>query len=417
MTEQPRRFSFSKKTLDCLQPDDRNLWVFDDRVSGLSLLVTPKGTKTFYLYKRLSKGAPKQIKIGRYPDLSIDLARKKAQELLGQMAQGLDPVKVERAATHQFLKLGEVYDDYVISRRPQLKENTLRDYAKVKRYIQPWLNEYYTCVVKTTVADIYANLLDKHGVAQSALAMRCLRAVGNFASQKYDNFDGQPVFPSNPFSRFMGQRTVQQVKPRTGKIAEHELSTFVRAVLDLDSETARDYYLLLLLTGMRKNEAASLRWSDIQFSAKTLTAKDTKNGSDHTLPLTHYVFDLLATRRKADPLGEFVFPAPSTTGFITDLRKQQAKIEAALGRKFQLHDLRRSYATHGEAIELSPYVLKRLLNHTLGQDVTGKHYLAFSPERLRRAGQQIEDYILRHAGLKPSAEIVRLSDRAEQRSL
>jgi len=60
----------------------------------------------------------------------------------------------------------------------------------------------------------------------------------------------------------------------------------------------RDYFCLLLFTGMRKNEGLSLRWENIDFKEKTVTVPDTKNGKPLTIPMSSYVHDLLSARHK-----------------------------------------------------------------------------------------------------------------------
>ena len=53
--------------------------------------------------------------------------------------------------------------------------------------------------------------------------------------------------------------------------------------------------LLILFTGLRKNEAAQLKWGNIDFKAKTLTVIDPKNHLDHILPLSDFLYELLLT--------------------------------------------------------------------------------------------------------------------------
>ncbi len=44
-------------------------------------------------------------------------------------------------------------------------------------------------------------------------------------------------------------------------------------------------------TNLRRMEAASLRWSDIDLKASTFTVQDTKNREVHTLPMTNFLSD------------------------------------------------------------------------------------------------------------------------------
>ena len=63
------------------------------------------------------------------------------------------------------------------------------------------------------------------------------------------------------------------------------------------------------------------------------------------------------------------------------------------GIKFCLHDLRRTFVTIAESLDISYAALKRLMNHSDGNDVTGG-YLQISTDRLRNPMEQISTKIL-----------------------
>ena len=63
------------------------------------------------------------------------------------------------------------------------------------------------------------------------------------------------------------------------------------------------------------------------------------------------------------------------------------------GVKFSLHDLRRTFITVAESLDVPHYALKRLLNHRVGGDVTSG-YIVFDTERLRGPVEQVAKRIL-----------------------
>ncbi|GAB4363850.1 MAG: tyrosine-type recombinase/integrase [Methylohalobius sp. ZOD2] len=85
----------------------------------------------------------------------------------------------------------------------------------------------------------------------------------------------------------------------------------MNAVLELPNPDHRDYFLLVLLTGLRRNEALNLTWADVDLPAKTLTARDT-NHREHTLPLSDYLVDMLIRRQTAPPAPRPMAGAPTT---------------------------------------------------------------------------------------------------------
>ena len=70
---------------------------------------------------------------------------------------------------------------------------------------------------------------------------------------------------------------------------------------------------------------------------------------------------------------------------------------------FTLHDLRRTFITVAESLDISIYTIKRLVNHKIdnSNDVTAG-YVGVDIDRMRAATQKITDQILSHAGIKKS---------------
>jgi len=54
-------------------------------------------------------------------------------------------------------------------------------------------------------------------------------------------------------------------------IEPKDLPAWHKGISDYNNPKGRDYMLLLLYTGLRKMEAARLKWPDIDFKAKTFT--------------------------------------------------------------------------------------------------------------------------------------------------
>jgi len=69
------------------------------------------------------------------------------------------------------------------------------------------------------------------------------------------------------------------------------------------------------------------------------------------------------------------------------------RVVEASGVTFTLHDLRRTFVTVAEGLDIPAYALKRLLNHKMRNDVTAG-YIVTDVERLRGPMQQVTDYIL-----------------------
>lgn len=88
-------------------------------------------------------------------------------------------------------------------------------------------------------------------------------------------------------------------------------------------------------------------------------------------------------------------------------KRQIARIILETGIQFSCHDLRRSFITIAEGLDIPAYALKRLLNHKMNGDVTAG-YIMTDVERLRKPMQQITDYLLKCMGVKKSADILNI---------
>jgi len=92
-------------------------------------------------------------------------------------------------------------------------------------------------------------------------------------------------------------------------------------------------------------------------------------------------------------------------------KRQIAKIVKDSKVKFTLHDLRRVFITQADALDLSVFAIKRLINHSIGGDVTSG-YVVTDVERLREPMQKIEDRMLMLAKVKKAGKVVPIRQNA-----
>lgn len=402
----------------------------DTELKGFALRVG-RTAKTYVVETKVS-GKVRRVTIGKHGPFTPEMARQEAKKHLANMACGINPNDIKAEKKLRAITLGEVLTDFLAARK-SLKERTVYDYKrmfgilpKVKSprkdvrekpiLFADWYNKPITEVSKDMVGKRHA-LIGKRSEAQANLAMRLLRSLFNFAIAKYEDSKGNPLIPANPVARLTQTRAWYKVDRRKTVIKQHDIEPWLKAVLNLKNEgsyqsreTTRDYLLLLLFTGFRREEAASLMWSDVDLKAKTVTARDTKNHLDHTLPLSDYLYDMLKARFDART-SEYVFPGGGAKGYIVEPKKIMARVTAESGVEFIIHDLRRTFSTIADSLDTPAYALKHLINHKSSNDVTFG-YIINEVERLRVHMQRITDHILKSAGLRKSADVVQLEIRA-----
>ncbi len=95
-----------------------------------------------------------------------------------------------------------------------------------------------------------------------------------------------------------------------------------------------------------------------------------------------------------------MFNSNGKYGRVIEPKKIIAKIGEKAGINFTLHDLRRTFTTTAEGLNVGTYTIKRWLNHKTKRDDVTAGYTVLTPEELRKPAQAIEDEILIQAGLK-----------------
>ena len=351
-------------------------------------------SKTFYVEKRIN-GKSVRTAIGRHGQISAQRARERAQEILGKMATGINPNDEKRSKLVRGVSLKKVYKDYKEVRK-DLKPKTLYDYDRIMTTVfSGWQSKAISDITKDMIERKHKKIGEENGPAYANLAMRFLRSLLNFAISKYENSKGQSFILENPVKRLSQTRAWYRVDRRRREIKSNDLQVWYKTVSNLSNDSLRDYLILLLFTGLRKQEALKLGWDHVDLSNKTLTITDTKNLIPLTLPLSDFVFELLKKRNDSrDTDAQFVFPGQGKTGHLVEPREAVKKVRKLSNIEFSLHDLRRTFITNAEALDIPHYALKQLVNHKQGNDVTSG-YIISDPERLRKPMERIEAHLLR----------------------
>ncbi len=376
----------TKRSIDQLpHPETGQTWHFDRDLKGFGVCVGRK-TKSYFAQRDIH-GRTVRVTIGRHGPFTPQAARKRARDLLAQMASGQNPNHAKREARAKGITLAEAYEDYLEARK-ELRPSTRRDYDRViNTYLADWKRTPLVEITKDMVSQRHRQLGETTGAFTANSTMRVLRAIYNFARATHEHL------PENPVSRLSQTRAWYREERRRGMIKPHELATWYRAVMSLKSSTARDYLRLLLFTGLRRSEAASLRWDAVDLVGRTLTILDTKNREPLVLPLSDFLWEMLDARREASPKSPWVFPGPGKSGHLSEPKTAVRQVAESSGISFTPHDLRRTFLTIAEGLDIPAYALKRLANHKTKGDVTAG-YIISDAERLRRPIQAITEHIM-----------------------
>jgi integrase len=393
---------------------------WDDEQPGFGLRVT-SGAKAYVVESRVN-GKTCRLTLGRHGKLTAEQARRMARQEIGRLAEGIDP-RVEKAkGRERGVTLQAALEAFIEGRRKGgkardgLKDRTIADYrAAMRETFDDWMTRPITSISATTLRARYAKRV-KESPARANNAMRVLRAVLRDAAAEMQDKAVKAELQS--MVREAMQRRWAKVERRNSVIAKEDLGKWIKAVLSLHDPVVKktgkvakrrkatvvsDYLMFCLLTGCRREEAAGLKWSDVDLNGRTFTLRDTKNRLDHTLPMTDWLAAMF-DRRKEAAQSEYVFPGAGKSGRLVEPRKVMAHVIKASGVEFTIHDLRRTFASIAEMLGVGGYTLKRLMNHKTTGDVTAG-YVVLEVEDLRAPMQKITDFVLTSGGIKPSAEV------------
>lgn len=401
-------FKFNRTNLSKVEPPTtdaqtgktKNQELYWDTVfPGLGLRVTKAGAKSYIFETRLN-GKRKRITIGSMSTFTPEQARREAQKLSYQIKTGIDPTAEKKRNKVQALTLEQVASAYKESRKT-LKDSTREDIDKVFKQVLPdWLGRPIVGITADMVSKRHSEHGRNRSEAKANAAMRYLRAIFNFAIATYSTPQGEPLIKTNPVARLSETRAWFKNRRKQTVIHRTQLKPWLKTVLEYPNNNIRDYLVLTLFTGLRRNEGLSLRWSDIDLNDRTLTARGTKNHRDHILPLTKFLTDLLSQRKAITVGSQFVFPGAQPNshykGPTTALINNIANLS---GVRASVHDLRRTFATIAESLGVPAYQLKALLNHKTNNDVTAG-YIIRDVESLRAPMEEISRFILEEAGLE-----------------
>jgi integrase len=184
-------------------------------------------------------------------------------------------------------------------------------------------------------------------------------------------------------------------------LQKEQLSDWFDGVIKINNSVISYYLQILLLTGARREELASLKWTDVDLKWKTILIKDKIEGT-RQIPITPYVGLLLGTISRKN---EYVFfSETSQSGRIQEPRKAHNNALDLVGLPhLSIHGLRRSFGTLAEWVECPSGISAQIMGHKPSA-LAEKHYRKRPIDMLRMWHTKIEKFILDEAGIEQPAE-------------
>jgi len=335
------RIRFTKAALERLPiPATGRVYTYDAATPSLAVCVTATGHRAFYLYKRVG-GRPERIHIGKFPDLTVEQARKKADELKGDIARGVNPAD-RKCTARGMMTFGELFDAYL--ERAKLHKRTWgEDQRQFDCHLSGWKTRKLSSITKADVAKLHA----KTGKDTPYSANRLLALLSCVFNTAANDFGYEGANPCRGVKRFHEEKRDRFLLP-------DEMKRFFTALSAELDDTLRDFFWIALLSGARRGNCQSMRWDELNLSRGDwrIPGDKSKNREAMLIHLPPQAVEIL-NRRLAERDGKparlrsvYVFGSYGKTGHLVEPKAAWARIRTAAKLPgLRMDDLRRTLAS------------------------------------------------------------------------
>ncbi|MGL6196640.1 MAG: tyrosine-type recombinase/integrase [Thermoguttaceae bacterium] len=346
--------AFTNNRLEAIKPPKTGRDSYrDTKVAGLSFIITANGSKSFYFVKRIG-GKPTRLRIGAYPEVTIDEARKIAQGFAGEIAKGNNPHANRKKRTAS-PTLSGLFEYWFTTFAKDHKKTWKDDKRMFDKYCTTLHKKKLDQLTKADIVKWHQQIGKTHGPYQ---ANRAFQLVGSlFRVGEEISYHG-----INPCS---GVRMFTETS-RERFLMQDELKKFHDAVME-ESPLWRDLIFMLLFTGQRKKNVCQMQWKDLDLDRGLwhVAGEQMKNGLPLTVVLSTQAKEILNERNDAPSKhSDWVFPSERGKGSIADPKKAWERVRKRSGlTDVRMHDLRRTLRSWQALTGTSIQIIGKSLGH------------------------------------------------------
>jgi len=399
---------FTKSFIDKIPLSDKQQVYWDSGLPGFGLVVGQKA-KTF-IVQRDVRGKARRKKVGRYSQaFTLEKAKAQAKDWLGDLTVGVIPWEVAAAKAAQSITLEQAFEKFIDEKvnKAKLSPVSITNYKQAIKYLSKWNKKELSSITYNMVSDRHTQIGNENGPYQANLTIRTFRAVYNHAQKGRE-------LPPNPVVGLTFYKDDDDPESKRSKPIPTEILPVFWRLLDekISSTMRRDYYKLLLFTGLRKTSALSIEKDHIDLKEKTLHIPLPKGGRSRafTLPLSDYLCVLIKGLLENNN-SDWLFPSNrGKTGHMSDPKERKfvKALEEETGYHLTVHGLRHTFISQAESMAIGTYQTKLLVNHALPKSDITARYTKLDVDDLREPMQRITTRLLSLVEPKQEKKVVEM---------
>lgn len=348
---------------------DKRIYYYFKKVPGLTLQVTSNGIKTFQVFKRI-KGvsSPYRKVLGKYPMLSPDSASRLARVELGLLESSGDPRIKRKEEAQMSMTYGDLYERYMNEYAKQHTKGWKDTEASYKLYFKTHWHRRTVGGIKHSELEAWVNNLgETSGKATANRNLDIFAAILHWGIKK--QIIKLTHDPSTGITRF-------KTKARERFLMPNEFEKFKKALDTEPSQTMKDFFWMLLYTGIRSGNVMAMRWDQIQWDLKQWIIPDTKNDDSQIVNLVPDAMKILQERYDTRQNEDWVFPSTinrgrkSQSGHLEEpkgawkeLLKRAGLYSEDKTKRLRIHDIRRTVGSYMAIQGVDSKVIGKALGH------------------------------------------------------
>ena len=266
-------------------------------------------------------------------------------------------------------------DIYTLKHLANKAERTQAEYKRMfEIHLAKFAKRRLSAISYKEVDRLHAAIGSNHGKYAANRVTALLKSLYSWLIKKRHYEGENPAYGIEMFKE----------KARDRFLKADELPKFFDSLAQEENKDIRDYVLMSLLTGARKQNVLSMEWSAIDFTSESWTIENTKNQEPLVVPLIPAAIEILRDRQAKNAKG-WVFPSTrkkSKTGHLSDPKRGWKRIIERAGiDNLRIHDLRRSMGSWQAINQTSLTVIGKSLGQKSIQSTAIYARLSIDPVR------------------------------------